>query len=162
MTLEPMTRRDLLRRGSVLAGALSVAAWGLRSGTPAAADDAVELAPARAVTYAALVAAVGSVSGNQVDATATDDASARFAAVHAAADDQTRASVDAILDAVAVAPAGGTRFADLDTDAQVRLLHALSASSDTGESATGAGAVALAALPFYPDDVDDHPPEVTV
>lgn len=161
MTLDPMTRRDLLRRGSILAGTLSVAAWGLRSGTPAAAD-AVELAPARAVTYAALVAAVGSVPGNQVDAAATDDASARFATVHAAADDQTRASVDAILDAVAVAPAGGTRFADLDTDAQVRLLHALSTSSDTGETATGAGAVALAALPFYPDDVDDHPPEVTV
>ena len=163
MSVQAMTRRDLLRQGGVLAGALGLAAWGLRAGTPpAAAADAVELAPVRALTYGALVAAVGSVPGNQVDAGAVDEAQAHFAGVYGASDDPGRAAIDAILDALAAAPPGGAAFADLDVDARVRLLRALSDSSDTSDAALGTGAVTLAALPFYPDTVDDHPPEVTV
>ena len=163
------TRRDLVRRSAMLAGAAGAASLaGVPGFENALAAVSGDLSPARRDTYSALVEAVAlagttGVSDNDLKGT-TDD----FAGFYARAAAPVRANVDAILDSVETGEGRG--FTKMDTRArlkQLRRWHAIDPQKQSSVNgrrwrAVAPVAVELAALPFHPDDAWDRPPVVTL
>lgn len=97
----PPTRRELLQRGGLLAGALVVGSWSTASATAApAAGAGLALAEDRRRTYTALAEAAVTGPGMQLPPAAAEQVLADFEAVYAAWPAAERRHADAVLDAL--------------------------------------------------------------
>ncbi len=150
--LPPPTRRELLHRGGLLAGALVVGSWSTAPiGAARPGGASVALAGERRSTYAALAATVLTGPGMRLPEAAAEQAVADFEAVYAAWPDAERRHADVLLDALA-------RDARMKTrPGRVEVLRG-SRSPRDGELAYRAQALVRVALS---NGGDDHA-EVTV
>lgn len=151
------TRRDVLQRGALLAGAAGAASIaGLGGIERALAAVSTQLSPAREATYAALVEAVALAGKSDVSADHLDRSTAEFAEIYADATAEMRANTDVVLDVIERGP-GGDGFAKLRNNARLKQLRRW--VGEDGDKKTPAGghwsgvagvAVELAIVPFYP------------
>ncbi len=152
------TRRQLLLGGALAAAGLGLAA--AAAGRPAvalattASARAGTLTAARGATFAALVEAVGSAPGNQVDPARAGYALGEFGRWHARIGDHGRASTDELLDRLDAATGDAGPFTALDPPARLAVLRA--------DPLLAGALVPLAAAAFAPGATDDRPPEVTL
>lgn len=152
------TRRDLVHRGAMLAGAAGAASIVGLGGVQKALAAGTQLSAQRQATYAALVEAVSLSPRSGVSAPDLSRATARFADFYAKAGDGIRSSAAIVLDTVEAGP-GGDGFALLPRRARLAQLKKwlegdLEAKSSRGHSwrAIAPQALALAALPFQEGD----------
>jgi hypothetical protein len=117
----------------------------------ALAAGSPSLSTARRRTYRALVEAVGTAPGNQVEPAGAVKATAAFVSDYEERPPDVRRRIDAVLDAIEAAQRG-RRFSRMSRQQRLELLRSLLRGS-SGDDArrNGAMAVQLAALPFQPD-----------
>jgi hypothetical protein len=153
-----LTRRQIIGRGGVLAGALGAGPMNLLAPAPAAA---AELPGHQRATYVALVEAVGSVPGTGVDATGADAAATRLAELVAQMGTDGGSHVEHVLTALDDADPA-QRFADKSVAERVRLLRSWERSGEMGEITMASYATSLAARPAYPYPPDHPQPAITL
>lgn len=150
------TRRQFVQRGGALAGAMVLGgslglAW--TGGTAQAAG----LTEARRRTYAALIEAVAVQPSVRLDAAVASDAAATFAAAYGAWPQERRRQVDAVLDALERAPAGGfcaleRRRRGDDLRARCRVSRSRPAGAEHERLDLARRALELAAVALGPED----------
>jgi hypothetical protein len=156
-------RRDFFKQ----AGGLAVVAGAASFGFPGGLERAIAaagggLTPARRRTYRALVEAVGSAPGNQVQRGAAAQATTAFAAGYEDRFPEVRRYIDSVLDTVESAP-GGRRFSRLDPADRLRLLRdRLTGSDGDAQRAATSDALALATTTFQPEPDNLRPAPVVL
>ena len=110
-SLPPPTRRELLQRGGLLAGALVVGSWGTSSAAAAPPAVAVGLALSeeRRRVYMALAERAVTGPGMQLPAAAAEQVLADFEVIYAGWPTPERRQADTILDALSRDPKFETR-----------------------------------------------------
>ena len=116
----------------------------------ALAAGSPSLSTARRRTYRALVEAVGTAPGNQVEPAGAVKATAAFVSDYEERPPDVRRRIDAVLDAIEGAPRG-KRFSQLTRQQRLTLLRSQLAGSSRDARRHVVTAVQLAALPFQPD-----------
>ncbi len=152
--MDSFTRRDLVQRGAILAGAAGVASVVGMTGIEKALAAGTQLSAQRQATYSALVEAVALSPTAGVSASNLDRSTARFAKYYAEGGEGMRTAVGIVLDTVESGP-GGAGFAELPKRARLAQLKDWLEGDLEAESARGhrwraiaPQAVELAALPF--------------
>lgn len=151
-----LTRRQMIGRGGVLAGALGVGPAGLL--TPPAAAAAAALPGDLQRRYVALVEAVGAAPGSRVVADEAETAAARLAEMTDDLGPEETRRVERVLDAIETA-AGEGGFHQRSVRDRLSLLRSWQNGTDQRERWMASSAAQLAAQPFdpYPPDFPPAP-----
>ena len=102
---QPFTRREFVKRGSLLAGAVVA---GQLVGATAAKASGGELTESRRTTYRALISAVADPSVNQIDSAQVDSATTTVAQYYAVQPGATQEMLDFVLDTLDSGPSAGS------------------------------------------------------